>query len=68
MPSSVISSFEYSADSQELLIVFQSGRRYTYQDVPAETFAAMQSSLSKGEFFNTHIRDHFTFVRGPTPT
>jgi hypothetical protein len=68
MPSTVIRSFSYDADNQKLLIVFQSGRRYTYQDVPPETYAAMMSSVSKGEFFNTHIREHFTFVRESTPT
>ena len=68
MPSTVIRSFNYDADSEKLLIVFQSGRRYTYQNVPAETYAALKSSSSKGEFFNTHIRDHFTFVRESNPT
>ena len=67
MPSTVIRSFSYDADNQKLLIVFQSGRRYTYQDVPPEMHEAMMSSVSKGEFFNTHIREHFTFVRESTP-
>ena len=64
MPSTVIQSFEYDPASRTLLVVFQSGRRYTYEAVPPETFAALQSSRSKGEFFNTHIRDKFTFIRG----
>jgi lysyl-tRNA synthetase class 2 len=66
MPSSVIRSFNYDADSRELSIVFQSGLRYTYENVPAETYTAMKSSVSKGEFFNAHIRDHFSFVREST--
>jgi lysyl-tRNA synthetase class 2 len=64
MPSSVIRSFEYDASSRRLRIVFQSGRRYTYEEVPPETFAALKSSPSKGEFFNVHIRNNFRFVRG----
>ncbi len=36
MPSTVIRSFEYDEQSRTLLIVFQSGRRYRYMDVPAE--------------------------------
>jgi hypothetical protein len=63
MPSTVIRSFKYDADSRKLLIVFQSGRCYTYQNVPAETYTAMTNSFSKGEFFNAHIRDNFSFVR-----
>lgn len=64
MPSTVIRSFEYDATSGRLLIVFQSGRPYIYEAVPPETFAALQGSFSKGEYFNTHIRDKFSFVRG----
>jgi len=63
MPSSVIRSFEYSASRQELLVTFQSGRRYRYQHVPAEIYAEMKRAFSKGEFFNSRIRDHFPFIR-----
>jgi lysyl-tRNA synthetase class 2 len=61
MPSTVIRSFNYDANSRKLVIVFQSGRRYTYENVPAETYTAMKGSFSKGEFFNAHIRDKFSF-------
>lgn len=63
MPSSVIRSYHYDAGRRELNVVFQSRRRYTYSDVPAETYAAMKAAFSKGEFFNRHIRDKFTFRR-----
>jgi KTSC domain len=63
MPSHVIRSFEYDAANRALLIVFQSGRRYVYQDVPEELYEAMRAAFSKGEFFNAHIREHFRFVR-----
>ncbi len=63
MPSTVIRSFEYDAARKELLVIFRSGRRYLYEDVPEETYAAMRKSFSKGEFFNEHIRERFTFRR-----
>ena len=63
MPSSVIRSYSYDAARRELGIVFQSGRRYAYIDVPPETYAAMKAAFAKGEFFNRHVRDHFTFRR-----
>ncbi|HZB57158.1 MAG TPA: KTSC domain-containing protein [Reyranella sp.] len=71
MPSSVIRSYHYDSARRELSVVFQSRRRYTYSEVPAETYAAMKAAFSKGEFFNRHIRDKFTFRRdddGPPPT
>ncbi len=67
MPSTVIRSFNYDPDSRRLHIVFQSGRRYTYENVPAQMYAAMKSSFSKGEFFNAHIRENFSFVRESIP-
>jgi hypothetical protein len=63
MPSSVIRAFSYDADRQQLKVVFTTGRRYSYQDVPAALFEAMKAAFSKGEFFNAHIRDRFTFTR-----
>jgi lysyl-tRNA synthetase class 2 len=63
MPSSVIRSFEYDPRRRELLIVFQSGRRYRYQRVPPATFEGLKSAPSHGDYFNTYIREHFTFVR-----
>jgi hypothetical protein len=68
MPSTVIRSFNYDPESRRLHVEFRSGRRYTYSNVPAETYAALKSSFSKGEFFNTHIRDNFSFVRESTQT
>jgi hypothetical protein len=65
MPSSVIRSFRYDTGRRNLHIEFQSGRRYGYQDVPPESYAAMKAAFSKGEFFNDQIRDQFACVRDP---
>jgi len=68
MPSSsVIRSFEYDPRRRELLIVFQSGRRYIYQAVPPATFEGLKSAASHGDFFNTYIREQFAFVRDEAP-
>lgn len=63
MPSTVIRRFRYLPQEHQLEIVFVTGRRYRYLDVPEKTYAAMREAFSKGEFFNQHIRDHFAFVR-----
>jgi lysyl-tRNA synthetase class 2 len=63
MPSSVIRMFHYDAAGQRLDILFTSGRRYSYHEVPEALFQEMARALSKGEFFNTHVRDHFRFTR-----
>jgi len=63
MPSSVIRAYFYDAAAQRLKIVFTTGRRYSYDHVPADLFEAMKAAFSKGEFFNAHIRDRFPFRR-----
>ena len=63
MPSTVIRSCHYDSARRELAIIFQSGRRYVYREVPAETYHAMNAAYAKGEFFNAYIRGHFSFER-----
>ena len=61
MPSTAIRSFRYRSDERELEVIFTTGRRYVYSDVPGETVEAFRSAPSKGAFFNTQIRDHFGY-------
>jgi hypothetical protein len=63
MPSSVIRSYRYDPQQRRLELVFVSGRRYRYHDVPEETYAEMRRAFSKGEYFNAHIRDHYRHTR-----
>jgi lysyl-tRNA synthetase class 2 len=63
MPSSVIKSFDYDPAARRLDVLFVSGRRYSYFDVPPDVAARMRASFSKGEFFNAHIRGRFGFER-----
>ena len=63
MPSGVIRSFAYREMQRQLDVTFQSGKRYLYEDVPPEIYQGMKSAFSKGEFFNEHIRDRYTFTR-----
>jgi hypothetical protein len=63
MPSTVIRFFTYDPDRRHLTIVFRSGRRYVYREVPKEVFEAFAAAFSKGEFFNSQIRDHYAFER-----
>jgi hypothetical protein len=63
MPSSVIRSYRYDPVNRRLELLFVSGRRYRYHDVPEETYSAMRRAFSKGEFFNHHIRDQYRHTR-----
>jgi hypothetical protein len=59
MPSTVIRHYWYDPAHRQLDLVFVSGRRYRYHDVPEETYRSMKRAYSKGEFFNAHIRDQY---------
>ena len=61
MPSSVIRSFDYRPDAAELEVLFTTGRRYIYSEVPAEEVAAFRAAFSKGRYLNAHIREHYRY-------
>ena len=63
MPSSVIRQFWYDPERHAMDVLFVSGKRYRYHDVPEETYRSMRQSFSKGEFFNDFIRDQYRFTR-----
>ena len=61
MPSSVIRRFSYDPETQELDVLFTTGRRYVYYDVPPEEVDAFRAAFSKGRYFNTRIRDNYEY-------
>lgn len=63
MPSTVIRDFRYQPADKTLDIAFVSGLRYRYFGVPRTVYEQMRQAFSKGEFFNRHIRNHFSFER-----
>jgi len=62
MPSTVIRSFAYDCEHEELAILFTTGRRYLYHRVPPEAAEAFRAAFSKGRHFNAHIRDAYDFT------
>ncbi len=63
MPSTVIKRWDYDEAERRLDILFVSGKRYSYHEVPPEIAAEMRGAFSKGSYYNRHIRDHFRFTR-----
>lgn len=62
MPSTVIRRFDYRPAERELDIVFTTGRRYVYHDVPPEAAAALRAAFNKGRHFNRRIRGRYPFT------
>ncbi len=63
VPSTVIRHFRYDPQSNRLVIVFQSGLQYVYENVPHSVHAELCSASSRGAYFNRRIRDRFPYTR-----
>jgi hypothetical protein len=60
--SSVMSRVEYDDDARELDITFASGKTYRYLEVPPDIHDGLLNAQSKGQFFNEHIKDAFSWT------
>ena len=67
LPSSVIESIAYDAASARLFVTFKDGRIYGYDGVPADVHTAFEDAESKGQFFNSEIRDKYPTWRYIAP-
>jgi hypothetical protein len=57
--SSMMIRVEYDGDNKELDITFVGGKTYRYRQVTSDIYIGLLDAESKGEFFNTHIKDRF---------
>ena len=61
MPSTIIRRFDYRPDERLLDILFTTGRRYLYRDVPPEAAEAFRQAFNKGRHFNSRIRNLYPY-------
>lgn len=59
MMSSVIRGAWYLPERRQLDLLFTSGRRYVYSNVPLAVAEAFRDAFSKGRFYNAEIRNRF---------
>lgn len=62
MPSTVIRSACYHPERAELEVLFTTGRRYLFHEVPEEAAQAFCSARIKGRHFNSRIRGRYRFT------
>ena len=58
-PSTVIRGAWYLPDRRQLDLLFTSGRRYVYSEVPMAVASRFAEAQSKGRFYNLEIRNRF---------
>ncbi len=56
-------SVGYDRTEQILEVEFQSGVIYQYLDVPPAIYTGLLDAESKGQYFNSEVRDTYEFVR-----
>jgi hypothetical protein len=59
--SSLISQVKYDEATRELVVLFKSGGRYVYSEVPHAAYEALMSAESIGKYFIKHIKTVFKF-------
>ena len=61
--SSNIKQTEYDTDSKKLIVEFNNGFRYEYEEVPHQIYTRFRMSESQGKFFTSDIAKKFKYKK-----
>ena len=61
--SSNIRKTEFDTESKELVVEFNNGLRYSYENVPHQLYTQFRMSESQGKFFNSKIAKVYKYKR-----
>lgn len=61
--SSNIKKTEYDTESKKLLITFNNGALYEYDEVPHQLYTQFRMSESQGKFFSTKISKNYKYKK-----
>ena len=61
--SSNIKSAEYDTESKKLIVKFNNGFKYEYDEVPHQTYTKFRMADSQGKFFTTDISKKFKYKK-----
>jgi hypothetical protein len=59
--SSNIRKTEFDTESKELIVEFNNGLRYSYENVPHQLYTQFRMSESQGKFFNSKIAKSYQY-------
>lgn len=62
-PSTCVADLSYNPDTMDLTIEFQKRGTYLYREVPPDVWLDFTSSGSQGTFFNSSIRNRYSYER-----
>jgi hypothetical protein len=61
--SSNIRKTEFDTESKELVVEFNNGLRYLYENVPHQIYTQFRMSESQGKFFNSKIAKTYKYKK-----
>ena len=61
--SSNIKSTEYDTETKELVVEFNNGAKYKYDNVPHQVYTKFRLSESQGKFFTTDIAKQYSYKK-----
>src|SRR6266849_1273842 len=61
--SSMLRRVRYDPKNRFLDVVFRTGEKYRYKDVPPDEYDGLMDAESHGKYMQRHIIDHYDVVR-----
>jgi len=61
--SSNIKASEYDTESKELVVEFNNGAKYKYDNVPHQVYTKFRLAESQGKFFTTDIAKQYSYKK-----
>ena len=61
--SSNIKSAEYDTETKDLVVEFNNGAKYKYNNVPHQVYTKFSLSESQGKFFTTDIAKQYSYKK-----
>ena len=61
--SSNIRKTEYDTETKNLLVEFNNGAKYEYQEVPHQVYTQFRLTESQGKFFTTEISKNYKYKK-----
>lgn len=61
--SSMLRRVRYNPKNRFLDVVFRTGEKYRYKDVPPDEYDGLMKAESHGKYVQMHIIDHYEVVR-----
>jgi hypothetical protein len=61
--SSNIKKTEYDTETKKLVVEFNNGFKYEYEDVPHQVYTKFRMAESQGKFFTTDISKTFKYKK-----